>query len=101
MSVVFLPRAEHDLSDLFLYIHDELQNPSAAHNVATKILARSQSLEAFPTMGASLASIDQRLGDYRYLLVDNYLIIYRSSTEQISIVRILYARSDYVQLLQG
>lgn len=51
-------------------------------------------------MGASLESVDHRLGGYRYLIVNNYLVIY-SVADEVSIVRILYARSDYVQLLQG
>lgn len=100
MNVVFLPAAEQDLGELFSYIQNELRNPIAAHNIAVKLLRRSQSLANFPEMGASLASVDPRLNSYRYLVIDNYLLIYKI-TDRVSIVRILYARSDYVQLLQG
>lgn len=99
MKVVLSPAANQDLNRLFSYISNELQNPIAARNVATKILRRLQSLATFPDMGASLESADHRLGDYRYLLVDNYMAIYRVST-QVIVLRILYARSDYTQLLQ-
>lgn len=101
MKVVFLPAAEQDLEELFSYIHHELQNPIAARNVTTKILQRSQSLATFPEMGAGLAGVDQRLSGYRYLIVDNYLTIYRVTNPLVVVVRILYARSDYVQLLRG
>ncbi len=101
MTVVFLPAAEIDLAELFSYIKDDLQNPIAAHNIATKILQRSQYLATFPEIGVSLETIDHRLASYRYFLIDNYIIIYRISDTQVNIVRILYARSDYVQLLQG
>jgi toxin ParE1/3/4 len=101
MTVVFSSAAEQDLSDLFSYIRDELQNPIAAHNIAAKILQRSQQLATFPEIGASLYGIDQRLDGYRYLLVDNYLVIYSITDEQVAILRILYARSDYMQLLKG
>lgn len=100
MKVVFLPAAEHDLGSIFLYIKDKLHNEIAARNIATKILQRAQSLVDFPDMGASLGNIDHRLKDYRYLLIDSYLLIYKV-TDEVSIVRVLYARSDYTQLLQG
>ncbi len=100
MKVVFLPAAEHDLGDLFSYIKNDLQNKIAARNIATKILKRAQSLATFPTMGASLENIDAKLNAYRYTLVENYLIIYKASPIEVKVVRILYARSDYVQLLQ-
>lgn len=101
MKIVFLQAAEHDLSNLFSYIKDELQNPIAARNIATKLLQRTQMLASFPEMGANLANIDLKLAGYRYLPVDNYLVIYKITDEEVCMVRILYARSDYVQLLQG
>lgn len=100
MKVVFSVAAEQDLDSLYSYISNELQNPIAARNLATKLLRRAQSLAAFPEMGAGLGSIDRRLDGYRYLLVDSYLVIYKVA-DRVSVVRILYARSDYVQMLQG
>jgi len=99
MKVVFLPAAQQDLAGLLSYIHNELQNPTAATNIAAKILRRSQSLGNFPELGASLGGIDSQLSGYRYLVVDNYLVIYKAGN-QVSVVRILYVRSDYMQLLR-
>ncbi len=101
MKVVFLPAAEVDLSSLFLHIRDELHNEIAARNIATKILQRAQDLASFPEMGANLGNIDRKLDSYRYLSVDNYIIIYRLNYTELCVVRILYARSDYAQLLKG
>jgi toxin ParE1/3/4 len=101
MNVVFSLATEHDLGELVSYITNDLQNPSAARNIATKVLQRSQSLASFSEMGAYLGDIDHRLGGYRYLLVDNYLLIYKVIGTEVAIIRILYARSDYMQLLQG
>jgi addiction module RelE/StbE family toxin len=98
MKVVFSRVAEQDLRDLYSYITSELQNPIAARNITTKILQRTQSLANFPEMGAALEANDKRFSSYRYLLVDNYLIIYKIA-DQVSVIRILYARSDYVQFL--
>lgn len=101
MKVVFWHAAEHDLNNLFAYIKNELKNEVAARNIATKILQRAQMLTNFPELGANLANVDPKLDGYRYLLVDNYLVIYKVTDEEVCIVRILYARSDYVQLLRG
>lgn len=100
MKVVFLPAAQHDLTDLFAYISKSLQNPVAAHNIVEKILRLSYRLESFPEMGTSLRTVDERISNYRYLLADNYIVIYKVEGQEVKIIRILYARSDYVQLLQ-
>ncbi len=100
MNVVVLASAKRDLDALFNYIKDDLHNEIAAHNTVAKILRRIQPLESFPEMGSSLATIDQALAGYRYLIADNYLIIYKIASTEIHLVHIPYARSDYVQLLQ-
>ncbi len=69
--------------------------------MATKILQRAKLLANFPELGANLAHVDPKLGGYRHLLVDSYLIIYKVAHEEVCVVRILYARSDYEQLLHG
>lgn len=101
MNVKFLPAAEQDLGDIFLYITDNLKNPIAARNITTKILQRTQALENFPEIGVELSIIDPRFSNYHYLVVDNYLVIYNVADAEVRIVRILYARSDYMQLLRG
>ena len=99
MKIVFSRVAEQDLGDLFGYISSELQNPIAARNITTKILQRSQALATLPEMSAALDASDDQLSGYRYLLVDNYLIIYKI-TDRVSMIRILYARSDYIHFLR-
>ena len=100
MKIIFAPSAEQDLADLFRYIKNDLSNPIAAHNIADKILNASQKLSDFPGLGTELKTIDTILDNYRYLIVDNYLIIYKVIDREVYILRILYARSDYVRLLE-
>jgi len=101
MKVIFSAKADQDLASLFGYINNNLHNSIAAHTIADKILRLSQKLSAFPEMGTSLRTVDSKLGSYRYLLADNYLLVYKVAGEEVFIVRILYAKSDYVQLLRG
>lgn len=100
MKVNILAAAERDIEKIFSYIHDDLANPTAAQNIVQKILQRMQQLDSFPDMGASMTALDGRLQGYRYLVVDNYLVIYRHDDAAVYIVRVLYARSDYMRLLQ-
>jgi len=101
MRVVFLPAVEHDLGSLFRYIKDKLHNEIAARNITTKILQRAQNLASFPGIGPDLGEIVPKLRGYQYLIVDNYILIYRQLADEVCVVRILYARSDHLQLLQG
>ena len=101
MKLRLLLAAEQDIEKLFLYIHNDLANPITVQNVAQKILHRIQQMTDFPELGASMMAIDIRLEDYRYLIVDNYLVVYSYSRDTIYIVRVLYARSDYVRIPHG
>ena len=101
MRVIFSAKAEQDLHSLSEYIGNNLHNVIAAHNIVEKLLRLSQKLSTFPEMGASLKTVDSRLGGFRYLIADNYILIYKIADEEVSIVRILYAKSNYVHLLQG
>jgi toxin ParE1/3/4 len=101
MNVVILASAKRDLDALFTYIQDDLHNEIAARNTVAKILRRIQPLASFPEIGSSLAGVNQILAGYRYLIADNYLIIYKIVGTEIHIVHIPYARSNYTQLLQG
>jgi plasmid stabilization system protein ParE len=53
----------------------------------------------FPEIGTSLEALDTRISNYRYLVAGNYLQIYRATSSEIQITRVLYARSNYVELL--
>jgi plasmid stabilization system protein ParE len=101
MRVIFSTKAGQDLAGVFGYISGSLHNNIAAHNIVEKILHLTQKLSAFPEMGSSLKIVNIKLERYRYLIADNYLLVYRVTDEEVLIVRILYAKSDYVQLLQG
>jgi toxin ParE1/3/4 len=100
MNVVFLPEARHDLLKISEYISKDLQNPIAANNIAEKVLRLSDKLKDFPELGHSLEPIDTRINNYRYLVAGNYLLVYRVASSEIQITRLLYARSNYVELLE-
>jgi toxin ParE1/3/4 len=101
MKVIFSTKAEEDLAGMFQYISDVLLNTNAAYNIVDKILDLSQKLSRFPELGANLKTIDATLDNHRYLIADNYLIVYKVVDQEVFILRVIYARSDYARLLQG
>lgn len=101
MKIVFSALAVEGLDGLSNYISNDLNNPIAAHNIVGKILHLAYKLSDFPELGVNLKTIDLKLAGYRYLIVDNYLIIYKLVAHEVHVLRILYARSDYVKLLQS
>lgn len=99
MKSFFSAKAEEDLADIFNYIHRNLDNPVAAQNIVAKILEKVKKLSDFPEMGAHLQRVEAELAGYHYLLADNYLIIYKVADNEVVVLRLLHARSDYMQLL--
>ena len=95
------PEATSDLAEIKKYIAMELENPTAALTVVSKITKAIRKLERFPEMGASLSSVIGMPSDYRFLVAGNYLSFYRHEGDAVYIVRVLYAKRDYLKVLFG
>lgn len=95
------PEAKNDLAEIKDYISQELCNPQAAVNLASKITKKMRGLSEHPGIGASLSSIMDIQTDYRFFVCTNYLIFYRYEGEIVFVSRILYGRRDYMRILFG
>lgn len=95
----FSPKAAEDLSEIKKYISNELQNTKAAHDTISGILNRVKKLCKFPRTGAKLSSIFDIDTEYRFLVCNNYLAFYRIENDEVHIIRILYAKRDYLRAL--
>jgi len=91
--------AKNDLVEIKSYITDELQNPSAAVNVLTRITKKLRLLIDFPHMGAVLSSIINIETGYRFLVCGKYTAFYRYNDKTIYIARILYGCRDFMKIL--
>ena len=100
-KVSFSPEAVDDLKEIKQYIKDELCNEQAAKNTVAKILKKIKLLSDFPESGSSLSAIVGFDTDYRYLICDNYIAFYRIEDKNVLIVRVLYGRRNYMQILFG
>ena len=95
------PEASSDLVEIKEYITIELENPTAASNVISKIIKAIRGLEHFPDIGASLSSVIDIPTDYRFLITGNYLSFYRHEGDSVYVVRVLYGKRDYLKILFG
>ena len=97
----YSPKAICDLDEIWAYIFEDLQNPSAAQNTVDNILDTIEKLREFSKMGPPLSSVTEIESDYRFLICGNYLVFYRVKGAEVCIDRILYGRRDYLRILFG
>ena len=102
-SIRFTEPAEQDLFDSLHYISDVLKAPNAAKNLLSDT---EQQLKVLETLPFSCPLVhDEYLASQgiRLLMVNNYLVFYifKESEGIVSIIRFLYARRDWVNILKG
>lgn len=100
-EIKFSPEAIADLQNTKSYIADELCNEQAAVSTIEKILKRIRMLKDFPELGAPLSSIVNLDTDYRFLVCGKYTAFYRVENDTVYILRVLYARRDFMRILFG
>ncbi|MBQ1181862.1 MAG: type II toxin-antitoxin system RelE/ParE family toxin [Treponema sp.] len=93
------PKAIEDLQEIKSYIENDLQNPIAAKNTINKIISTYEDLSIFPESGIPVQKYVPFATDYRFVFANNYSIFYRISNENILIIRILYSKRDFLNIL--
>ena len=98
-NIHYSAESRRDLDDIWDYIVSELQNRVAAERVVNRILDAVERLKDFAEMGALLSSVADVGGDYRFLVIGNYMVFYRVNGRDVFIDRVLYGRRDYLRVL--
>jgi addiction module RelE/StbE family toxin len=100
-QVKFLPLAKQDMTEIVRYISHELQNPTAAEELAEEMIDAAEGLAAFPYINAIHQTLKPLKFEYRKKIVKNYILFYwiEEESKLITIARVLYARRDYDRLL--
>lgn len=99
MKIKYSPAALEDLREINNYISNSLSSPIAAKNITKAIVSSCHRLSDHPNLGISLQLKTGLDTNYRYLICNNHLIFYELKKENIFIVRILDARTDYMRIL--
>lgn len=98
----YLPVARQDVVEIVRYISQELQNPTAADQLAMELIEAGDSIPGFPYANPSYTPIRPLKHEYRKLLVQNYFIFYwvDEAEQLVTVARVVYAKRDYERLLE-
>ena len=97
----YLPVARRDMIEIVRYISQELQNPTAADQLAMELIEAGDSIPKFPYANPAFIPIRPLKHEYRKLLVQNYFMFYwvDEVKKLVTVARVIYARRDYERLL--
>lgn len=98
-KIRFTPQAVADLEETKRYLSDDLCNPQAAAALVALVFEKIRGLASLPKAGARLWTESAAFSPYRFIQCKNYLVFYRTEGKFVSIIRILYAKRDYLGLL--
>lgn len=95
------PKAKEDLEQIYSYISEELFAEESAKTLLIRIENSIMQLQEFPFSCNYVADQFLRTKGYRKLIIDNYIVFYLVNEEekQVIIMRILYGRQKYENLL--
>lgn len=99
MILSYTPLARQDLHEIEDYIKNELANPQVAKNTVQRVLKGCSNLKANPKLGLDLSSKIGQKTDLRYLIISNYIAVYRIEKNTIKVIRIRDGRTDYINYL--
>jgi plasmid stabilization system protein ParE len=95
----YLPVARIDLRNIVSYIADILKAPQAALDFVDTLDHAITRLQQFPYSCKVYQPVEPLEVEYRALPVNNYLVFYRVSAQEIEIHRIVYAKMDLNSIL--
>jgi len=98
-NIEYSKEARQDLIDIKKYIKYNLQEPETAEKLISKIRTEIDELSNNPQIYAIIDDDFINKFEIRKLIVDNYIVFYRVQNYNIQIVRIMYGRRNWINLL--
>ena len=97
-KVVLTAKAKKELDSIYDYISKSLMADKAANNLMNKIHNSILRLEEMPESCSLIEQYKDRRYQYRKLVINNYVAIYRVDREnhRVYIVRIVYGGRNYL-----
>ena len=101
-KVVFTEPAKYDLLDIEYYIFFNLNNPEAAQRISDGILYTAENLSEYPTSHPLVEDDLLRSIGIRLVYFNNYNIFfyYNEQCDIVYIIRVLYNKVDWQNLLK-
>ena len=98
-SIEYSRESKQDLMEIKWYIKYNLQEPEIAQNLISKIRREISNLTSNPDIYFIIDDDIIKKLEIRKLIVDNYIVFYRVKSYSIQIVRIMYGRRNWINLL--
>ena len=98
-NIEYSKESKQDLIGIKQYIKYNLQEPEIAQKLITKIITQIDSLKYSPEIYAIIDDDIIKKLEIRKLIVDNYIVFFRIKNDSIQIVRIMYGRRNWINLL--
>jgi toxin ParE1/3/4 len=95
LNITYLPLAFYDLLEIFDYIRLDLKSLKAAQDLMIKLDEAISNLQYFPNSGKKYLIKEKFESEYRYLIVDHYLIFYTVNIDNVEIRRVIYSKRLY------
>lgn len=101
MELVWSPAAVDDLNAAVDYVESELASPMAARRLIDSVIAKAQLFADVPGAGTVLRTCNGVDTGYRYMASGNWMVFLSCADGRALVVRVLYAKSDYMRTLFG
>lgn len=98
-NVEYSKESKQDLIGIKQYIKYNLQEPEIAQKLISKIRKEINDLKDNPEIYAIIDDDIIKKIEIRKMIVDNYIVFYRINNNKVQIVRIMYGRRNWINLL--
>lgn len=101
MELAWSPAAVDDLEAAVDCIESELASPMAARRLVDSVIEKAQLLADVPGAGTALRALNGIDTGRRYMVCGNWMVFLECGNGWELVVRVLYAKSDYMRTLFG
>lgn len=98
-NIEYSKESKEDLVGIKQYIKYNLQEPEIAQKLISKIINEINDLKHNPKIHSIIDDDLIKKLEIRKLIVDNYIVFYRIKNDNIEIVRVMYGRRNWINLL--
>lgn len=98
-NIEYSKESKEDLIGIKQYIKYNLQESEIANKLISNIRKSIKTLKDNPEIYTIIDDDMIRKLEIRKLIVDNYIVFYRIKDDSIEIVRIMYGRRNWINLL--
>ncbi|MDR2922787.1 MAG: type II toxin-antitoxin system RelE/ParE family toxin, partial [Treponema sp.] len=89
-----------DVKSTVNYIRNTLQAPAASERLKDEIKRTYKNLKQNPFMYPVVPSNDLASMGFRFIMVKNYMLFYIVEEKQVNIIRFLYGRRNWINILK-